>query len=179
MQTQNLAKINNVAIQMVSDSNEKFIPIRPICEALGIDIHSQRKRIERDEILNSVGVIMTATGTDKKQYEMYCIPFKFVFGWLFTIDTSRINEDAREAVIKYKLECYNVLYNHFTSFANFVDQKQSKMEEQLSVVKEAKANFTHARNTLYEAEKKLQIISKLTIEDYDTEKNQLKLEFKE
>ena len=37
----------------------------------------------------------------------------FVFGWLFSIDTSKVNEEARSAVLKYKEECYRALYRHF------------------------------------------------------------------
>jgi hypothetical protein len=48
---------------------------------------------------------MTSVAGDEKEREMLCLPLKFVFGWLFTIETSRVNEDAQEAVIKYQLEC--------------------------------------------------------------------------
>ena len=100
METRIIARVNNVDI--VSTSDEQLVPIRPICEALGIDADSQRKRIERDEILGSVPVMMTATGKDGKQYEMTAIPYMYVFGWLFSIDTSRVSEEARPSVIRYK-----------------------------------------------------------------------------
>ena len=86
--TVTLTTVNRVAIQLVESNGNKWVPIRPVCDALGIDSKAQRDRIDRDKILNSVGVMITSTGADGKQYEMYCIPFKFVFGWLFTIDTS-------------------------------------------------------------------------------------------
>lgn len=92
METKIIARVNNVDI--VSTSDEQIVPIRPICEALGIDADSQRKRIERDEILGSTAVIMTAVAGDGKEREMYAIPYMYVFGWLFSIDTSRVNDEA-------------------------------------------------------------------------------------
>ena len=111
METKTIVRVNNVDI--IATSDEQMIAIRPICEALGIDEEGQRQRIVRDEILSSVACMIKATGRDGKQYEMYCIPLRYVFGWLFSIDTSRVNEEARLAVAAYKKECYDALYHHF------------------------------------------------------------------
>ena len=48
--------------------------------------------------------MIKATGADGKQYEMYCIPCKYVFGWLFSIDAARVSDEARPVVQQYKLE---------------------------------------------------------------------------
>jgi hypothetical protein len=77
MKTSTLTRVNEVAIQIVENNNEKFVPIRPICEALGIDDKSQRSKIYEDEFLNSVKVLSTSTGTDGKEYEMLCRTFRY------------------------------------------------------------------------------------------------------
>ena len=92
-----LAKINKVYIQVVERLGEKLVPVKPICAAVGVDFEGQRQRIERDEILSSVAFVIKATGTDGKSYEMLCLPFKYVFGWLFGIDAGRVKEEARHA----------------------------------------------------------------------------------
>lgn len=94
-----IAKVNNVAIMASNDPNQ-LVPIKPICDALGIDAKAQRNRIDRDEILSSTGVIMTSVAADGKEREMYCIPIRYVFGWLFSIDTNRVDEEVRPSVIK-------------------------------------------------------------------------------
>ena len=99
-----IAKVNNVAIMASNDPNQ-LVPIKPICDALGIDAKAQRNRIDRDEILSSTGVIMTSVAADGKEREMYCIPIRYVFGWLFSIDTNRVDEEVRASVIKYKIHC--------------------------------------------------------------------------
>lgn len=111
METKTIVRVNNVDI--IATSDEQLIAIRPICAALGVDVDSQRKRIERDEILGPTAVMMTVVAADRKEREMYCIPLRYVFGWLFSIDTSRVNEESRLAVAAYKKECYDALYRHF------------------------------------------------------------------
>ena len=172
-----LARVNNTPVQLVEQNGCKYIPIKPICDVLGIDPEGQRQRIERDKILKPVAFIIKATGYDKKEYEMYCIQFKFVFGWLFTIDTNRVNEDAQDTVIKYQLECYNALYNYFTSRAEFVEQKQMKIDDQLEVVEAAKMNFSAAKGVLSKAEEELKKLRRLTMDDFDMERMQLKIDF--
>lgn len=110
-----ICKINGVDIVTVDREGEIFIPIRPICDALGIDSKSQREKINSDEFFNSVGVIITSTGTDEKRYEMFCIPLRDVYGWLATINPGKVAPEAREAVTRYRRECYDVLYEHFSS----------------------------------------------------------------
>jgi hypothetical protein len=123
---ESLTEVNGTEIQIVKTENGYFIPVRPICDALEIGESGQRQRIERDEILSSCACVIHAVGADKKDREMLCLPVKFIHGWLFSIDVSRINEDAKENVVKYKLECYDVLYEHF--FGKMERQKNSLLE---------------------------------------------------
>lgn len=109
-----ISKINGVDIVTVGRNGEIFVPIKPICEAIGIDVESQRDKIQADEILNSVAVFCTATGADGKQYEMHCLPLRYTYGWLFTVNPKKVAPEAREAVAVYRRECYDVLYEYFT-----------------------------------------------------------------
>jgi hypothetical protein len=173
---QTLAKINNVPIQMANDGS-KMIPIKPICEALGVDPEGQRQRIERDEILSSVAFIIKAVGADKKEREMFCIPLKFSFGWLFTIDTSRVNEDARKSVIKYKLQCYDVLYRHFTEQEEFMQERQEKINEKILEYDNIRAEYRETEKRLRQAKADLYAVKDMTIEEWRNAKIQTELEF--
>lgn len=66
LNTREIAKVNNVAI-MAGNDPKQLVPIKPICDALGIDAKAQRNRIDRDEILSSTGVIMTSVAADGKE----------------------------------------------------------------------------------------------------------------
>lgn len=150
--TKTIAKVNQVSILMV-ENEEKLVPIKPICEALGIDDKTQRDKINTDEILNSVGGLSTSTGSDGKRYEMFCLPLKFTFGWLFTINSKNVAPEAKESVIKYKLECYEALYRHFTDHTNFMEQKQKIVKEKREELAVIKRNFSEAKSKLADANK--------------------------
>ena len=174
-QTKTIVRVNNVDI--IATSDEQLIAIRPICEALGVDANGQKQRIERDDILGPVACMIHATGRDGKQYEMFCIPLCYVFGWLFSIDTSRVNEEARPAVAAYKKECYDALFRHFSARALFVEEKQKEIDRQLTVVDDAKERFRNAKNVLADVETRLKKLRALTLEDYDLERRQQKFDF--
>ena len=173
--TKTIARINQVDI-VVIENGEKRVAIRPLCEALGVSVQAQLDKLKEDPILNSTVMLSLMVGADGKQREMQTIPFKYVFGWLFRIDSRNVKEEAREAVLKYQMECYDALYKHFTSYADFVDQKQKRIEEQLEIEEVAKVNFKSAKSVLDEAQAQLKFLRKLTFENYDAENRQLKLE---
>ena len=175
METKLIARINNVDI--ISTSDEQMVPIRPICEALGIDSKSQRDRIERDEILSSTGVIITSVAADGKTREMYAIPYMYIFGWLFSIDTSKVNPEAKEHVIRYKQECDKVLYDHFTAPKTFLKQKQDLMEKKIKEYQALQQDFKEAKNKMEKAKTQLNDIINCTIEDWEKNNRQLDIDF--
>ena len=171
-----IAKVNNVAI-MASNDPRQLVPIKPICDALGIDAKAHRNRIDRDEILNSTGVIMTSVAADGKEREMYCIPLRYVFGWLFSIDTNRVDEVVRPLVIKYKMQCYDVLYDHFSSYACFVNQKQKRQAEDWARIQILKKEFHEAKNKLAKATKQMNMTVDYSFEQWKANGKQLILDF--
>ncbi len=160
-----VATVNNVAIVVTGDENQ-FVPVKPICEALGIDFEGQRQRINRDEILSSIAFMTKVVAADGKEREMVNLPFKYVFGWLFTIDTSRVSEEARPAVIKYKLECYDALYEHFSSAANFLACQRKTINELIDQRKEAKLNFNKAKSIFDAIERELDVVRHTTEDEW-------------
>lgn len=171
-----VATVNGQEI-LIIENGEKRVAVRPICDALGIDFSAQLQRLKRDEILSSVVVMVTTTGADGKQYEMATIPYKFSFGWLFTIDNSKVKPEAKEALIKYQLECYNALYEHFTGYEAYYHEKEKLIKDQTLVAKLARANFAEAKSKLKTANEALEMVVEYTFEDYKNNKMQLVLVF--
>jgi hypothetical protein len=166
-----IAKINGNKI-VVIENGDIIVPIKPICDILGIDVESQRKKIKNDEILNSVAVLSTATGADGKSYDMYCIPYMFIFGWLFSINPNNVGTDAKESVIKYKLECYKALYNHFALQNKFLNENERSVISQKDRVKDIRREFNTAKQRLKEAEETMDNILATSFEEW-----QMKLQF--
>ena len=176
--TTTVAKINNVDI-VVIENGIKIIPIKPICDALGIDYPTQFTRLKSDPILASTVGLSPMVAADGKSREMASIPFKYVFGWLFQIDSRNVKEEAREAVLRYQVECYDVLYNHFTQHSEFFEWQNMLIEEQLLIVEQRQKLFAESKTILTEAKDELNRRRKLTIADFIAEKSQLKINFEE
>jgi len=78
-----------------------YLPLRPICDSLGIGYSAQFNRLKRDEVL-AEGLrrlkIKTAGGTQTMQ----CLDLEGVPLWLAMIEPSRVHEDLREKLRVYK-----------------------------------------------------------------------------
>lgn len=91
-----------------------YIPIRPICQNLGVSWPSQSNRISRDPILSEVkGVFMV--NTPGGQQQAVCLPLDYLNGWLFKMDASRVRPDIKEPLLRYQRECYRILADAFIS----------------------------------------------------------------
>lgn len=137
MDKQFISTINGIDIYAVSDENHNlFVPVKPICDALNIAVEGQREKIQTDEILSSVAMLSMATGADGKSYEMLMLPLKFIYGWLFTINPKNVAPSAKENVIRYRRECYEVLYDHF---ARTIRQHHEEISAELRAVEALKS----------------------------------------
>ena len=174
--TKEIATVNNVPIVII-DEGEKLVPIKPICEALGISHQAQIEKLKTDEILSSVVMLSITTGSDKKQYEMTTIPHMYVFGWLFTINPKNVKPEAKETVIRYKMECYKALYEHFFEKSQYIEEKQSAIDEQSEIVETLNDSLSKAKSKLSEAKKKYNTIRNYSFDDWKSNDRHLKLEF--
>ena len=116
------------ALVRANDEAHIYVPIRPICDRLGIEWSAQYRRIQRDEVLvseikvvrieRSEFIAMMATNSEKTSRRgdpnVMCLPLEFLPGWLFGIETSRIKTtELRDKVILYRRECYRRLWDAF------------------------------------------------------------------
>lgn len=150
-----ITTINGVEIITVEKDNEVYVPIKPICLAIGVDPEGQRQRILRHYILKSVAFTLKATGADGKSYEMFCIQLEYVYGWIFTIDANLVSEDNRKDVAEYQRECYAALYRHFAgSLRRRLEENEAEIKALAAVnvailrEKEARAERRKAEDEL-------------------------------
>lgn len=167
-----VATINNQKIEVFKDGNEQFIAIKSLCDALGIAPEPQVKKLKEDEILGSTTTLRVAVGGDEKSREMICIPAKYVFGWLFTINPKNVAPESKDTVIKFKKLCYDALYEHFVLRGQFFSEKEME-------VLKAKLKIEEAKQILNEAKAELTEIQSKEFEDWKAEKQQTALNFNE
>lgn len=89
-----------------------FVAVKPISDCLGLAWQSQLHRIKNDPVLSEgvTTIVMPSTGGAQ---ETTCLKLDRVNGWLCKIDARRVKDEAREKLIMYQRECYQVLFEHF------------------------------------------------------------------
>ncbi len=174
--TTSVAKVNNVDI-IIIENGDKRVAVRPICEALGVAYQSQIERLKSDPILGSTVTLSVTVGADGKQREMVTIPFKYVFGWLFRIDSRNVKEEAKEVVERYQLECYDALYFHFTELDEYLKYRTEMAERKFEEVERYRDDFKETKARLDKAKEEFAEIRALTLEKYRALQLQTKLEF--
>lgn len=112
LQTIHFPQTGDLLVAGLSDNGEPVVAVKPICRKLGLDWPSQYTRIKNDSVLNE-GIVLMPVPSDGGEQEAFCLPIKYVNGWLFKIDSRRVNPEARERVIAYQKYCYEVLSQHF------------------------------------------------------------------
>jgi hypothetical protein len=93
-----------------------YVPVRPICDYLGVAWSAQRLRINRDPVLSEETERVIVTITDSRQTmgrEMLCLPLDYLNGWLFGINANRVKPDIRQRLIRYQRDCYRILAEAF------------------------------------------------------------------
>lgn len=161
MEQKLISKINGVDIMTVEYNGEIFVPIKPICAALGIDFAAQYNKLQRDETLGSAIAIIATTGADGKTYEMVALSLKFVYGWLFTINPGKVAPEAREAVSRYRRECYDILYEHF---AGSVRKTIETNEAEIRLLKEINSAISEEKEAKSRRKKAEESLEKLRSE---------------
>lgn len=104
----------------VSLEGEPYVPLRPICDVLGVAWTGQRQRIMRDAVLSEAVATVRVTRTEGEREvtrELLCLPLEYLNGWLFGISAGRVKEEFREKIVQYQRDCYRVLAQAFQSRA--------------------------------------------------------------
>lgn len=104
---ENFLEFNGKRIATLRQDGEWWVAVKPICEALEIQFNHQHQRILNDPILGELSRKHKIVAADSKERNMVCLPEKYVYGWLFGI-----NSDSQE-LLNYKRQCYEVLFEHF------------------------------------------------------------------
>lgn len=100
-------------IAALDEGLRKWVAIRPVCDQLGIDTDTQRRKLDQAEWATTV--IKTVVAGDGKHREMVMLDADHLPMWLGTIQASRVNEGARPALIAYQREAAKALRDYFYS----------------------------------------------------------------
>jgi hypothetical protein len=105
-----------MAVLIEADGRRQIlVPIRPICDYLGLSWSGQRERINRDPVLSEVTrfVRVTRTNSQGGNPNVLALPLEYLNGFLFGVNANRVKEGIRDNLIRYQRECYRVLVDAF------------------------------------------------------------------
>ena len=100
-----------------TDDKKLLVPLRPLCDELGLDFSSQLKRVKRDEALADDLFIINAPVLREdgkaQNRDVVCISLKRLHYWFGSIDTSRVKPELKDKVIHFKRELGDVAWDAF------------------------------------------------------------------
>ena len=98
---------------------EIYVPVRPLCEYLGLAWSGQYERLKRDPVLDESlrFVRVTRTNPSGGDPNVLCLPLEYLPGWLFGINVSRVRPELQEKITRYRRECFRVLWRAFQADA--------------------------------------------------------------
>lgn len=169
MDKQVITTVNGIQIVAVTDeSYNTLVPIKPICDAIGVAFERQFSKLKEHEILAPTVTLRVMVAADGKQREMVCLPLEFVYGWIFTINTKNVSKEAHDSVLRYQLECYQALYTHFAgSLRRRVEENEAEIKA-LQAVNEAIKGVKAAKAAQRQAEEHLDAIRKARLDTQPT-----------
>jgi hypothetical protein len=152
-QIREFLKFNGRSIYMLAVDGTWWIAIKPICEALGVDFKAKHKILKKDEILNQLSSIQTIVGADGKPHPMSCLPERYIYGWIFGL------ESKSEGLARYKMECHDILFDYFHGT---ITQRSNL----LMVRQDARDKYNEAKDALEQMEQTKKVRdAKKTLDD--------------
>ncbi len=140
-----------------------WVPVRRICEALGVSDRGQLERIQRDPVLSEELGSARVTLADGRTFEMACLPLKYVRAWLFGINASRVKEAVRDKLIQYQREVIEIIDQHFSrSFP-----VESLNEAMMQAMHDNALQQVQIWKTLLEEQRRLRVTEELVQEHDD------------
>lgn len=89
-----------------------WVSVRRVCEALGVDVSGQLKKLKAKPWGSVEFISMQVDGDDQRR-DIAMLDLDALPMWLATIEPSRVAEDVREKLVAYQREAARVLADHF------------------------------------------------------------------
>jgi len=107
--------ITGVLIEPAGHPAEWYVPLRPISDFLGLSWPAQYRRTLGDSVLGptliSVAIIATQKpGRGRRDRALLCLPLRYLPGWLFGLNPSKVKPELAAKILLYRRECFDILW---------------------------------------------------------------------
>ncbi len=146
-------EFNGKNIFFVNEDGVYWIALKPILDALNLPSDRYLKRAKRDAFfstcLDTVSIQLDETGGNQAR-KMVCLPEKFIYGWICTL-----NSDDPE-LTAFKHTCHELLHSFFRG--TITNRKQLLLERTLT-----NTEIHNIKKSLKDEDEKYQKLEKLEI----------------
>ena len=104
---------HNQSVSVIHQDNQLYVPMKHICENIGLLWHGQYERIKRHTVLSSTIRVIRIVASDQKTRELVCLPLEYLNGWLFGVDIRRVKPEIKDRLTQYQTECFLVLSDYW------------------------------------------------------------------
>ncbi|TVS29824.1 phage antirepressor N-terminal domain-containing protein [Corynebacterium sanguinis] len=101
----------NATLSAIEKDGAQWVSAKHVCDSLGIEWGAQRNKL-KGKNWATVSLIDTV-GADGKNRQMSMVDRRTLTMWLATIDTNRVNKEARPTLEAFQLEAANALDAYF------------------------------------------------------------------
>ena len=136
MKKETLAVVNGVNIICFTNTEEKLMPIKPICDALGVDYDAEVMNIQ------NLGLGDMLENYKCKEWESlvgYSLPIPYVLGWVLNVKRENTTLEPKDLCRKYIHECIAAISDYAFGTKEQHAQYEKKYLELKAMLDEAEA----------------------------------------
>jgi hypothetical protein len=89
---------NQLAFVQAEDGTT-YVPLKRLCESLGIDYEGQRSKVRNNEELHTE--LVSVPGTDVRSRKVLCLPLEAIGDWAYTIGSGTLRPEVVVALKGY------------------------------------------------------------------------------
>lgn len=109
MKTNSIGTVNNQEIQIIVNDGTEFVPLRPVCSALGISYSEEVLEVMDNDFVADNYKLLELVINDKKT-DSISIPIKYMLGYIGIV--SKKTSLEKENYIASKRAVLHMVYNH-------------------------------------------------------------------
>ena len=99
-------------LYIINQDGIPFTPMKPICEAMGLDWAGQFTKLKANSA--RWGIEEISIPSNGGEQSMSCLPLRKLPGWMMTIHPNKVKDAAvRERIVRYQNECDDVLWDYW------------------------------------------------------------------
>lgn len=148
-----LISFNNNNIIALKKDEKIYIAISNVCDYLGIDKASQKRKIKNSKLYEG-GVIMSPLTTAGGIQDTMMLEKKYFQHWLSSISLNKVLDIHQDLLYKYQIECVEVIDNYFNK-TNKIDIKDN--EQLIDITEKLIYEYKLEKQKRIDAENKIEI----------------------